>query len=121
MTNKDISTVYFNALLLSRVSGIPFKISRRVDSFKKVLEKVTEGMQEIAKSGEERKAEQEEIEKELEEYGSKECDISFEPCHVSWFDDIQNTGIPYKDGEAERIANSHAIINLLIEKGFIVE
>jgi hypothetical protein len=120
MKNNDLMLVVSNANLLCRIEKIPFKISRRVKDLSKIAESIVAKLKEITDLGAEKKTDEEEIEAERKEFMEKEVDVNFDRCALEWFDDVPNVAIPYYSGNKESFANSHAIIDLLIEKEFIV-
>lgn len=146
MKNSDVSLVVLNANILCSIEKIPFKIARRAKDLSKVSEVIILKLKEITELGNERIEKLEvdhnvkdgekqsdefleslgslyqEIEAERKEFLEKEVSTPFDKCPIAWFDDVPNVEIPYKymDDEEQKLANSHAIIDLLIEKGFIV-
>jgi hypothetical protein len=121
MKNSDIQVVVSNANLLCSIENVPFKIVRRVKDLSKISESVFLKLKEITDLGAEKETPEEEIEAERKDFLEKDIETNFDRCLLSWFDDIPNVVIPYSFGDKqERFANSHAIIDFLIEKGFIV-
>jgi hypothetical protein len=121
MKNKDVQIIFSNANLLCSIESVPFKIVRRVKDLRKIAESIFLRLKEITELGAEKETPEEEIEAERIEFLDKEVEVPFDKCSLAWFDDIPNVSIPYKFGDdIERVANSHAIIDFLIEKGFIV-
>lgn len=122
MKNSEIQLVMTNANALCFIENIPFKVVRRVKDLGKIAESILLKLKEISDLGIENKATEEEIESERKDFLDKECVFPFEKCLVSWFDEVPNVVISYSLGSDEKMynANSHAIIDLLIEKGFIV-
>lgn len=122
MKNSDVGLVVMNANLLCSMENIPFKIARRTKDLGKIGESILTKLKEITDLGAEKQTPEEEIEAERKEFLEKEVDVNFDRCLLAWFDDIPNVEIYYQYAEeqSKRTANSHAIIELLIEKGFIV-
>jgi hypothetical protein len=121
MQNKEIQIVFMNANLLCSIENIPFKITRRVKDLGKIAESIFLRLKEITDLGAEKETPEEEIEAERVDFLDKEVESTFDKCLLAWFDDIPNVSIPYTMGDnVERFANSHGIIDYLIEKGFIV-